>query len=216
MLILSSAYLAPVQYYAHLYASPRAVEDRGEHFVKQTYRNRCLIATPTGPAALVVPVVRADNSHSPMRDIRISDHGNWTHLHQAALRSAYEGSPFFEYCADDLMPLYERPYKYLVDLNEAFAQALLSLLGLQTDITVSDEYIPAPTAGTRAEGEPQTDLRQVISPKTPLTADPAFHPQPYWQVFAGRTGFLPNLSILDLLFHMGNESRIVLRASISG
>lgn len=208
MLILPSAYLAPVQYYAHLYASRQTVEDRGEHYTKQTYRNRCYIATPEGPQALTIPVVRDGSGHTAMRDIRISDHGNWRHLHWNALVSAYENSPYFEYYADDFRPFYEKPYKYLVDFNSELRQIILQLLSLDCLPEISNDYI------TASPDDGNTDLRPLLSPKSDLNADPAFHPVPYYQVFRPRTGFQPNLSIVDLLFNMGPESRIVLRDSL--
>ena len=125
MLLLSTAYLAPIQYYAHLYAAHEAIEDRGEHYVKQTYRNRCYIATPTGAQPLTLPIVRDGAVHTAVRDIRLSDHGKWQHLHWTALTSAYESSPYFEYYADDFRPLYEQHFDFLVDFNDALRQTVL-------------------------------------------------------------------------------------------
>ena len=190
MLLLSTAYLAPIQYYAHLYAAHETIEDRGEHYVKQTYRNRCYIATPTGAQPLTLPIVRDGAVHTAVRDIRLSDHGKWQHLHWTALTSAYESSPHFD---------------FLVDFNDALRQTVLSLLSLDKNITPSNEYVtPTPE---------MTDLRSIISPKQSLEADTAFRPTPYYQVFKERTGFIPNLSIADLLFNMGPESRLVLKKS---
>lgn len=205
MILLSSAYLAPVQYYAHLYAADAVVEDRYEHYTKQTYRNRAYIATPDGPQPLTIPVVRSGATHTATRDIRISDHGNWRHLHWNALVSAYENSPYFEYYADDFRPLYEKPFDFLVDFNEALEHTILDLLSLDKPITLSDSYVAEPGADV-------LDLRTVISPKVPEGADPLFQAHPYYQVFAERTGFLPNLSMVDLLFNHGNESRLLLRS----
>lgn len=206
MLLLSTAYLAPIQYYAHLYASTEAIEDRGEHYIKQTYRNRCYIATPTGAQPLTLPIVRNGAAHSAVRDIKLSDHGNWQHLHWTALTSAYESSPFFEYYADDFRPLYEQPFTFLVDFNEALRNTVLTLLDLDKEIKSSNEYV-TPTAE-------MTDLRTIISPKVDIQTDAVFHSVPYYQVFKERTGFVPNLSIVDLLFNMGPESRLVLKQSI--
>lgn len=207
MLILPSAYLAPVQYYARLYAADGAVEDRGERYVKQTYRNRCYIATPQGPQALIIPVERDGASHSPMRDVRLSDHGEWRRLHRTALVTAYESTPYFEYYADDILPLYERDFHYLVDFNDAFRNVVLNLLELERPITVSEEPHLAAQPG-------DFDQRPLSSPKPTAGKDPQFRAVPYYQVFADRAGFLPNLSIADLLFHMGPESRLVLRQSL--
>lgn len=210
MLLLSTAYAAPVQYYAYLYHAERLWEERHEHYVKQTYRNRCYIATPAGPQPLTLPVERSGASHGSIADLRLSDHGNWQHLHWAALVSAYEGSPFFEYYADDFRPLYERKYKFLVDFNAALRDTVLEALDLRRDIRPTSHYI----ADVAAELPGAIDLRQAISPKQPQP-DPRFTARPYYQVFAPRTGFLPNLSILDLLFNMGPEGRLVLRGALA-
>lgn len=204
--LLSSAYLGPVQYYARLYAATRVVEDDGEHYLKQTYRNRCVIAGPAGRQALTVPVERPGGGKTPMRDVRISEHGNWRHLHWAALVTAYEGSPFFEYYADDFRPFYERRYGFLVDFNAALQDTVLDLLGLDVRVERSRDYVePAPGLA---------DCRALISPKTGWEADVAFRPAEYYQVFSARHGFLPNLSVVDLLFNMGPEARLVLRDSV--
>ncbi len=209
-LITPTAYLGPVQLYAHIYAADRIVEDRGEHFIKQTYRNRCCIASPTGPLALTVPIVRDNATHTPVRDIRLSDHGNWRHQHFTALVSAYENSPYFFYYADDFAAIYEKPFTFLADFNEAFHETVLQLLALDRPVEHAAAYVDAAAFNAAST----TDLRPLLSPKQPLTADPSFAPAPYWQIFQQHTGFLPNLSIVDLLSSMGPESRMVLKRSL--
>ncbi len=121
---LSSAYLAPVEYYTKLLAYNRVYVEDCDHYLKQTYRNRCTIAAPDGPLALSVPIIKPDTLKCPMKDIRISDHGNWRHLHWNALESAYNHTPFFEYYKDDFRPFYEQKYEFLADFNEALRRGL--------------------------------------------------------------------------------------------
>ena len=128
--LLTSAYLAPIRYYARLYAAKQVVIETHEHYVKQTYRNRCLIAGPNGVQALTVPIEKPAFGKAAMRDIRISDHGNWRHLHWNALQSSYERSPFFDYYADDLRPFYENHIEFLLDFNEGLQHTVLDLLDL--------------------------------------------------------------------------------------
>ena len=108
---LSSAYLAPVEYYTKLLAYDQIYIEQHDHYTKQTYRNRCTIAAPDGELALSIPTVKPDTPKCPMRDIRISDHGNWRHLHWNAIESAYNHTPFFEYYKDDFRPFYEKKYE---------------------------------------------------------------------------------------------------------
>ena len=191
--LLSTTYFGPVQWYQKLYRSDEVQIEQWESFQKQTYRNRCVIATTQGPQALTVPVEHID---SPLiKDLCISDHGNWRHLHWNALQSAYGESPFFEYYQDDIRPFFEKRWTFLLDFNEEIRIKMCELLDIQPKVEYSGQWIV----------ECSMDFRSAISPKHPLP-DPDFQPKPYYQVYQQKHGFLPNLSILDLLFNMGPES----------
>lgn len=203
---LSSAYLAPVEYYSKLLIYDKVFIEQHDHYLKQTYRNRCTIATPAGEITLSIPTVKPNTTKCPLRDIRISDHGNWRHLHWNALSSAYNQTPFFEYYRDDFRPFYENKYSFLVDFNEEFRQLVCSLIDIQPQIEHTSQY--------KIDFAPnESDFRERIHPKKDFCIeDPEFIAQPYYQVFQERTGFLPNLSIVDLLFNMGPESLLVLQS----
>lgn len=205
---LSSAYLAPIEYYTKLYAGTRIFIERYDHYIKQTYRNRCVIAGPNGPLSLTIPTEKSAHEHCCMKDVRISDHGRWRHVHWQALVSAYYTSPFFEYYQDDFRPFYEKSYTFLYDFNEALQALVCSLLDLQPDIHPTETY------KTAFIENKERDLRDTIHPKRDFSDDEAFVPEPYYQVFQEKLGFLPNLSIVDLLFNMGPEGLLVLRDSI--
>lgn len=202
---LSSAYLAPVEYYTKLLAYNRVYVEDCDHYLKQTYRNRCTIAAPDGPLALSVPIIKPDTLKCPMKDIRISDHGNWRHLHWNALTSAYGESPFFEFYADDIRPFFERKWTFLYDFNAEICAKMCELIGLEPAIEPTTEYLPADSPALAGIH----DYRDAIRPKHPAE-DGTFTPRRYYQVYERKYGFSPNLSILDLLFNMGNESLLYL------
>ena len=206
---ISTTYLGPVQQYCKLFQYPEVHLETAENYLKQTFRNRCTIAVPDGELALSIPTVKPNTLKCPMRDIRISDHGNWRHLHWNALESAYNHTPFFEYYKDDFRPFYEKKYEFLVDFNEELCHLICSLIDIQPDMARTTEY--------RTEFTPnEADFRERIHPKKDFSLeDTEFSPQPYYQVFQERLGFLPNLSIIDLLFNMGPESLLVLQKSIT-
>lgn len=195
--ILSAAYFGPVQWYQKLNRYDRCLIECHDHYIKQTYRNRCTIATTQGVQTLSVPIERYDGLKCAMRDIRVSDHGNWRHLHWNALMSAYGESPFFEYYADDIRPFFEKRWEYLFDFNMEITFKMCELIDICPTISTTDTYV-ADTAGMH-------DFRDTIRPKHPLP-DEQFVPTPYYQVYRQKHGFLPNLSVLDLLFNEGNEA----------
>jgi hypothetical protein len=214
--LLSTTYFGPIQWYQKLNRADEAWIERYESFQKQTYRNRCIIATTQGTQALTVPVERSNSQSSIpqfLKDIRISDHGNWRHLHWNALQSAYGDSPFFMYYEDDLRPFFEQRWDYLLDFNEAIREKICELLDIQPNIRYTAHYLPSLSrerlrVGASAgmgQGEGPFDYREAINPKHP-GEDPDFTPRRYYQVYEAKHGFLPNLSILDLLFNMGPES----------
>ena len=116
--ILTSAYWPNVQYFTKLYAAPYVVMEHNDHYVKQTYRNRCIIEGPDGPLTLTVPVEHGGVAKPTTGEVRVSEHGNWRHLHWNALVSAYEKSPYFFYYADEFRPFYEQRSDRLAELLE--------------------------------------------------------------------------------------------------
>lgn len=199
--IFSSAYLAPVEYYVQLCRAEQAVIEKHCHYIKQTYRNRCVIASANGPQALSIPIEKPDSAKAFTRDIRIAEHGNWRHLHWNAIVSAYNSTPFFEYYEADFRPFYEKKFDFLFDFNEQLRELILSLMDASPKVMYSSEYQKNP--------ENTLDLREAIHPKK-NNPNLSFMLRPYYQVFAQKWGFQPNLSIIDLLFNMGPESILTL------
>ncbi len=199
MILLPCFYLAPVAYYAVLLHSDRALVEIHDRYRRQSYRNRCIIGGANGPLALSVPIEKPASPRTCTKDIRVSDHGNWRHLHWNAILSAYNSTPFFQYYEDDFRPFFEKKHCFLHDFNEELRMLACRLLGIETPVTYTTAYMENP-------GEDVRDLREAIHPKHPLGLETA----PYYQVFAGKHGFLPNLSIIDLLFNLGNEARLYL------
>lgn len=194
--ILQTTYFGPIQWYQKLHRFDHCIIEQHDSYQKQTYRNRCLIATANGVQALTVPVEH-NNDRMLVKDLRISDHNQWRRIHWNALQSAYSESPFFEYYADDIRPFFEKRYDFLIDFNEAIRETVCKLI----DIQPQTEY----TSAYNSQWQKSADYRDVIHAKHPLP-DNDFEAKPYWQVFQHKHGFLANLSILDLLFCMGPES----------
>ena len=220
--LLQTTYFGPVQWYQKLNRYDRVLIEQHDSYQKQTYRNRCVIATANGVQALTVPVEHPSVTHRPSpitKDLRISDHNQWRRVHWNALQSAYSESPFFEYYADDIRPFFEKRYEFLIDFNEAIRQTICELIDLHPHVEYTTAFLPPATApcppatapfppATTPDGSPSglpADYRSAIHAKHPQP-DADFEPKRYWQVFQHKHGFLPNLSILDLLFCMGPES----------
>ena len=196
--LLTTTYFGPVEWYRQLYRSDRVLLEACESFTKQTYRNRCVIATANGPQALTVPVEHGGSRL--IRDIRISNHGSWRRVHWNALQSSYSESPFFEYYADDLRPFFEQDYEFLYDFNFEIMQKVCELLDIHPHVEHTTTFNPSPSTLRSALplcSAKNSQLSTLNSQLSTLT--------PYWQVFAHKFGFQPNLSILDLLFCMGPE-----------
>ena len=193
-------YLAPIPFYASLYKCNVLAVNGDEPFIKQTYRNRAVIATENGTQSLTIPVIH-DGGRIAMCDVRISEHGNWRHQHWNAMVSAYRKSPFFDYYADDFAHFYEERDGFLMDFNLRLHAVISESLGLERGVDLTDD---------KHQTDNLRDIRWIAEPKA-LASMAENRAKPYYQVFAQRNGFIPNLSIVDLLFNMGPEGLIVLR-----
>jgi len=205
MLILSSAYFGPVQYFSRFINQPAIKIEQYDHYIKQTYRNRCIIGSAAGPLTLSVPVKRKRGKKTLVKDVRVDYDTNWRKIHLLGIISCYNSSPYFEYLRDDIEPFFYKKYNFLIDMNMAITRKMLECTGIDCRAELSSHYEPYESSSGIA------DYREIIHPKINMEEDECFLPIPYTQVFSNETGFLPNLSILDLIFNTGKEAGNILK-----
>lgn len=193
--IFSTAYFPPIDYMATMLHYSEVQIEVHETYPKQTYRNRTLIMTASGIRPLTVPISRPNGNHTTTANIEIAHSEPWNIVHLRTLCAAYKASPYFMHYYDDLSSLILADYKHLVDLNKALVLWVLRCLKAPCHIEFTPSYAPQCT--------PPADYRNCFSPKKPayITSMPS-----YYQVFADRQPFAPNLSILDLLMNLGPEA----------
>ena len=192
--ILPLTYLGNVQWFAHLLADD-CVIDIDEYYIKQSYRNRTVIAAANGLMPLTVQVANANRPRMKMRDVRIDYSKRWQKQHWGALVAAYKASPYFDYYVPRLERFYTAEYASLAEFNLALIAELCAMLGIAPPST-SESYLTATSE--------DLDLR-------PKQKGPAFRTEPYIQVFSDRQPYVANLSIVDLIFNEGPAALGVLR-----
>ncbi len=193
--ILPTTYLGPVSYYATLFHADEVIIEANEFYVKQTLRNRCVIATNQGPQVLSINVAKGNRPRTPIQQIGLSDHGNWMHQHLYSLATYYGNSPFYEFYIDELKEVLMHGHNgTLFSLNEALRSKICELIGFTPKVRYSEQWM-----GQNLEN----------------IADPTRHESmpAYYQIAAvdGKQPFQTDMSIVDLLFNLGPESILVLR-----
>jgi hypothetical protein len=206
-ILLSTAYLPPIQYITKFLIDTPVLIEKHENYQKQSYRNRCYIYGANGKQCLVIPVKKQHGEKTPVSEVEIEYKENWQKIHLKSIGSAYRLSAFYEYYADDFKAFYKKETRLLFEWNLDMLFIMLQFLGIQ--------QVPALTYAWEQKPDNRHDFRQGIHPKSRLAQpDMNFTPLPYQQVFQERYGFLPNLSIIDLLFNEGPLAVSVLRKSV--
>ena len=187
-------YLPTIECFNKMKHAERVIIERFEHFPKQTYRNRTSIHSANGKLDLIVPVLKGANVHTAIKDVKISYDFDWQRLHWLSIQTSYRSSAFFEFYEHEFAPFYEKRFEFLFDYNEALLSLMFKLLKLNINVSYTESY--------EKQYPDYTDFRETIHPKIPS----GFQTRSYFQVFEDRNGFMPNLSIVDLLFNQGPKS----------
>jgi len=204
---LSTAYFPNVQYFSKFIPSDLCFIEGKENFIKQSFRNRMQILSANGLLNLSIPIQKTESLKIPIESVQICYETNWPKIHWKAIESAYNNSPFFEFYQDDFKVFFDQKFDLLFDLNCEVLKKILQILGIRQQIGFTQKYY--------AEGAFDNDFRYKIHPKANQNiADENFKPVPYYQVFIEKFGFVPNLSILDLIFNEGPQSLSLLKSMI--
>lgn len=204
-LLLSTAYFPPAGYMSLIACSMGVRIEREENYHKQTWRNRCLVMSANGPLPLVVPVLRGSFHKTAIRDLRIDNSRRWKELHLRGIVSGYAAAPFFEFYFDLISAVLSKTHPFLLDLNSEALEAVCRATGIDVPVGYTDRYEP--------EGTRENDYRYRITPKKPSEI-PGYRDLPYTQVFGEKQGFVPGLSIIDMLLNNGPGTRALLLRSL--
>ena len=187
--LLPISYLGPVAYYSAILQSEEIFIETKEHFIKQSFRNRCIIMGANGTQTLTIPKERKSSDKTLISDISISNQDNWQKLHWQSIISAYNSSPFFEYYKDDLLTFYNTKHNTLFDFNLKISKTILELMQVEKKLNFTSKF------------QKEFNGLDFRSSKFILK-----NQEEYQQVFCEKYSFVPNLSILDVLFNLGPET----------
>ena len=190
MLIIHPTYFSPIIQYVEIASSKKILFEIEDNFQKQTYRNRCYIYTSNGKHLLNVPIQHNKGIKQKTRDIKIDYKDDWHKLHLKTLQTAYNSSPYFEYYVDELVPIFEKRPTFLLDLNLKCHEFIMNALQLEVLTSKTTHYL---------KEVDNRDARKLVIAKS----EQEFQLERYIQVFEQNHGFIPNLSVLDLLFMEG-------------
>ncbi len=200
--LIEAQYLPSIAYFAALQSCDEIVLEVHEHYVKQSFRNRCVLNTTQGRADLIVPLT-SKHGKTVIRDVQIDYTQKWLNNHWRTIQSAYANAPFFEYYADDLQGILFKKHVFLLDLNRELLSLCLKWLKWPTIVKESLTYEKLPTDFV--------DRRSYVNPKKTDLLKEFYKPISYTQVFGSL--FEENLSLIDLIFCVGPSAAGIVRES---
>lgn len=197
-ILLSIAYFPPISWFRFLLNTDEVYIEKYEHYVKQTYRNRFHILSANGPMALSIPVVKASSKKILIKDVQIDYATNWQKQHLKSLNAAYRNTAFYELLIDEFLPYYTKKTKFLFDFNYKIINTVLEILEVNKELKFTGHFVET--------NKYDYDFRYSIKPKKQVNDISEFVNKPYYQAFSDKFPFIPDLSIVDLLFNMGHET----------
>jgi hypothetical protein len=195
-ILVPASFLPPLSYISECFEHDKIWIEAFETYQKQTIRNHCRICGPNGVQQLTLPVTKVNGNHTLTKDIRISYFEDWQKIHWRSIETAYNNSPFFLYYRDYFEPFFLKKYDFLIDYNFRLMETIFIILRLEKEMELTEQFEKAP--------EFVKDKRKELGGKQMEHK----HSLPrYTQVFEERHGFIPNLSIIDLIFNLGPEAQ---------
>ena len=206
MAIFSSAFFPPISYFLSLLEHKTQIEiEQHEHFVKQSYRNRCRLVGSNGLIQLTAPVQKKSKTKTKIKDIELNYDENWRDQHLRSMTAAYQSSAFYQYIKSDIEHIYSKKHRFLFDFNQEIFQFLIQKMKLDLSFQLTETY--------QSNLDLSNDFRMQIHPKKDTLAH--LNLKPYFQVFNERQAFIPDLSALDLLCNLGQDSERYLLSCLS-
>lgn len=190
MSLFIPTYFSQISQYKEIINSDLITFEFEDNFQKQTYRNRCYIHGSNGKLILNIPI-KHTNSSKKSKDIEV-ENNTWQKQHLKSIQTAYFKSPFFEFYEDDLLKIFNKKYKFLYDVNIDSFQYIMDSLAYPNHYLKTNSY----------ENNIPNDFRYLVNAKQTHLHEP----KQYVQMFDDKNGFIPDLSILDLLFMEGPNS----------
>jgi hypothetical protein len=193
MSLFIPSYFGPISEYSEIIKSETVVFEMDDNFQKQSYRNRCYIYNSNGKQLLNIPVKdknKGTTQRKKTKDLLVDNDANWQDQHLKSLQTAYRTSPFYEFYEDDLLSIFKKKYTFLQDVNIDTFLFLTDALQISQQFSKTEEYVVETT---------ENDFRTLSDVKNL----PKKLVDNYIQMFDDKHGFIPNLSILDLLFMEG-------------
>jgi len=197
MVYLSTAYFPPISWLTLLYQKKEVSIDLWESYTKQSYRNRCRIATSNGLMDLSIPVKKPYGNQSKTRDILLDNQQNWQQNHWRGIKNAYQSTPFFIHYEEGIQKIINTDFEFLWQLNHELIEHIADEINMDYSINYTKDFM---------EETDENDFRFKIHPKQ----DEIMNYPPYYQVFDDKIGFQQGLSSLDLLFNLGPEAILYL------
>ncbi|MBL0012607.1 MAG: WbqC family protein [Flavobacterium sp.] len=189
-ILIHPTYFPSISHFVVMAQADRIVLEVEDNFQKQTNRNRTYIYSPNGIQLLNIPIKHTKERHQNIKEVQLETAFDWQKQHFKSLEAAYRTSPFFEYFEDSLMPIFDKKYRFLMDLNLESMSIVSKCLGMSFEYEKTIEYFH--------EVKEYEDFRSLANGKKDT-----YSFESYTQVFGDKHGFLNNLSILDLLFNEG-------------
>jgi hypothetical protein len=193
--LIELQYLPPVAYFSQIAQYEEVIIESYENYQKGSYRNRCQILGANGVMSMSIPLEKGKHQQLPIRDVRINYADRWQTQHWQSIRSAYGRAPFWEFYGDYFEPIFQKKHDFLFDFNLELLQMCFKLLKIKPQLSFTSSY------------EKTIENTEIVDLRNQVKQNLSFSTTKYPQIFEDRFGFVPDLSIIDLLFCMGNQAK---------